>query len=79
MADRHKSAEDYGTLAASVAAGMRAIDPNVELVVCGSTSHVMDTFASGKKPYLRRRLTTSTSSPAMRTTIRNFSLMAPVT
>ena len=25
----HKSAEDYGTLAASVAAGMRAIDPNV--------------------------------------------------
>lgn len=28
----HKSAEDYGMLAASVAAGMRQIDPDVELV-----------------------------------------------
>ena len=27
----HKTADDYGTLAASVAAGMRMIDPNVEL------------------------------------------------
>lgn len=32
----HKSAEDYGTLAASVAAGMRMMDPDLELVVCGS-------------------------------------------
>lgn len=48
----HKSAEDYGTLAASVAAGMRAIDPNVELVVCGSSSHVMDTFGKWEETVL---------------------------
>ena len=40
----HKSAEDYGMLAASVAAGMRQIDPDVELVVCGSSAHGMPTF-----------------------------------
>lgn len=50
----HKSAEDYGTLAASVAAGMRAIDPNVELVVCGSSSHVMDTFGKWEETVLEK-------------------------
>ncbi|WP_370539009.1 alpha-L-arabinofuranosidase C-terminal domain-containing protein, partial [Bifidobacterium longum] len=39
----HKTAEDDGTFAASVAAGMRMIDPDVELVVCGASSHMMDT------------------------------------
>lgn len=40
----HRSAEDYGILAASVAADMRATDPSAELVVHGSSSHVMDIF-----------------------------------
>ncbi|OTA26588.1 alpha-L-arabinofuranosidase [Alloscardovia macacae] len=40
----HKSAENYGTLAADVARGIRQIDPNVELVVCGSSGHNMPTF-----------------------------------
>ena len=50
----HKSAEDYGMLAASVAAGMRQIDPDVELVVCGSSAHGMRPSASGSRPFLRR-------------------------
>lgn len=50
----HKSAEDYGTLAASVAAGMRMIDPDVELVVCGSSSHMMDTFGKWEETVLEK-------------------------
>jgi alpha-N-arabinofuranosidase len=50
----HKSAEDYGTLAASVAAGMRQIDPGLELVVCGSSSHGMDTFGSWERTVLEK-------------------------
>ena len=50
----HKSAEDYGTLAASVAAGMRMIDPDVELVVCGSSSHGMDTFGAWEEQVLEK-------------------------
>lgn len=50
----HKTAEDYGTLAASVAAGMRQIDPDVELVVCGSSSHVMDTFGEWEQTVLEK-------------------------
>lgn len=50
----HKSAEDYGTLAASVAAGMRQIDPNVELVVCGSSSHGMPTFGEWEQTVLEK-------------------------
>ena len=50
----HKSAEDYGTLAASVARGMRQIDPDVELVVCGSSSHVMDTFGRWEEIVLEK-------------------------
>lgn len=48
----HKNAEDYGKLAASVAAGMRMIDPDVELVVCGSSSHAMDTFGEWEETVL---------------------------
>lgn len=50
----HKSAEDYGTLAASVAAGMRQIDPDVELVVCGSSSHDMPTFGEWEETVLEK-------------------------
>ncbi|MBT1163429.1 alpha-N-arabinofuranosidase [Bifidobacterium felsineum] len=50
----HKNAEDYGTLAASVAAGMRMIDPDVELVVCGSSHHDMDTFGKWEETVLEK-------------------------
>ena len=50
----HKSAEDYGKLAASVAAGMRQIDPTVELVVCGSSSHDMPTFGAWEQTVLEK-------------------------
>lgn len=50
----HKNAEDYGTLAASVAAGMRMIDPDVELVVCGSSAHGMPTFGSWEETVLEK-------------------------
>jgi alpha-L-arabinofuranosidase len=50
----HKSAEDYGTLAASVARGMRQIDPDLELVVCGSSSHSMPTFGTWEQTVLSK-------------------------
>ena len=50
----HKSAEDYGTLAASVAADMRMIDPDVELVVCGSSKHEMPTFGKWEETVLEK-------------------------
>ena len=49
----HKNAEDYGKLAAMTAAGMRQIDPDLELVVCGSSSHVQPTFGSWEKTVLQ--------------------------
>ncbi|RPK75778.1 MULTISPECIES: arabinosylfuranosidase ArfA [Streptomyces] len=42
----HKTAEEYGRLAAATARAMRQIDPSVELVACGSSSRSMPTFAA---------------------------------
>lgn len=42
----HKTAEEYGRLAAETARAMRQIDPSVQLVACGSSSRAMDTFAA---------------------------------
>lgn len=42
----HKTAEEYGRLAAETARAMRFIDPNLELVVCGSSSSAMPTFGT---------------------------------
>jgi alpha-N-arabinofuranosidase len=50
----HKTAEDYGTLAASVAAGMRQVDPDLELVVCGSSGHDMPTFGAWEETVLQK-------------------------
>ncbi|NEG70569.1 arabinosylfuranosidase ArfA [Bifidobacterium choloepi] len=50
----HKTAADYGTLANSVALGMRMIDPDLELVVCGSASHEMATFGSWEQTVLEK-------------------------
>ena len=44
----------YGMLAASVAAGMRQIDPDVELVVCGSSAHGMPTFGKWEQTVLEK-------------------------
>jgi len=42
----HKSAEEYGALAAATARAMRLIDPDLSLVACGSSSRGMPTFGS---------------------------------
>jgi alpha-N-arabinofuranosidase len=42
----HKTAGEYGRLAAETARAMRLIDPEVRLVACGSSNSGMPTFAS---------------------------------
>ncbi|MER6120438.1 alpha-N-arabinofuranosidase [Streptomyces sp. NPDC001743] len=42
----HKTAEEYGRIAAETARAMRQIDPSVELVACGSSGRSMPTFAA---------------------------------
>jgi alpha-L-arabinofuranosidase len=42
----HRSADDYGKLAAQTARAMRQLDPSIELVVCGSSSAQMPTFGA---------------------------------
>lgn len=42
----HKEANDYGKLAAETAHVMRMIDPDIELVACGSSHERMPTFGS---------------------------------
>ncbi|MEU1276115.1 alpha-N-arabinofuranosidase [Streptomyces sp. NPDC005799] len=42
----HKTPEEYGRLAAETARAMRQVDPDLELVACGSSSSAMPTFAS---------------------------------
>ena len=49
----HKTADEYGRLAAETARVMRMIDPDVELVVAGSSSRDMPTFGSWERTVLR--------------------------
>lgn len=42
----HRTATEYGRLAAETANAMRRVDPSIELVACGSSNHGMPTFAS---------------------------------
>jgi alpha-N-arabinofuranosidase len=42
----HKSAAEYGRLAAETARAMRMVDPALELVACGSSGSTMPTFGS---------------------------------
>jgi alpha-N-arabinofuranosidase len=42
----HKTAAEYGRLAAETARAMRMADPSIELVACGSSNSQMPTFAS---------------------------------
>jgi alpha-N-arabinofuranosidase len=41
----HKTADEYGRLAAETAKAMRWVDPSIELVACGSSNRRMPTFA----------------------------------
>ncbi|GIF46088.1 alpha-N-arabinofuranosidase [Asanoa ferruginea] len=42
----HKTAVEYGRLAAETGKAMRLVDPSIELVACGSSSLAMPTFGS---------------------------------
>lgn len=42
----HRSAEDYGLLAATTARALRMAEPGLELVVCGSSGSTMPTFGA---------------------------------
>ena len=48
----HRSAEDYGKIAAQAAKAMRQLDPSVELVVCGSSNSAMPTFGTWERTVL---------------------------
>jgi alpha-N-arabinofuranosidase len=40
----HKTADEYGRLAAETASAMKVLDPTIELVACGSSNRQMPTF-----------------------------------
>lgn len=48
----HRSAEDYGKIASQTAKAMRQLDPNVELVVCGSSAASMPSFGEWERVVL---------------------------
>ncbi|MGA8116483.1 MAG: alpha-N-arabinofuranosidase [Actinocatenispora sp.] len=49
----HKTAGEYGRLAAETAKAMRLLDPNLELVACGSSNARMPTFGAWEAEVLR--------------------------
>ena len=49
----HGTASDYAQLAAKTARAMRQVDPNLELVVCGSSSATMPTFGDWERTVLQ--------------------------
>ncbi|MCE0509877.1 alpha-N-arabinofuranosidase [Microbacterium sp. KKR3/1] len=48
----HRSADDYGKVASQAAKAMRQMDPDVTLVVCGSSSRHMPTFGEWERVVL---------------------------
>jgi len=48
----HKSALEYGRVAADAARAMRMVDPDLELVACGSSAPGMDTFGEWERVVL---------------------------
>ncbi|RMB61442.1 arabinosylfuranosidase ArfA [Tessaracoccus antarcticus] len=48
----HRSADDYGKIASRTAKAMRQLDPDIELVVCGSSSAAMPTFGEWERVVL---------------------------
>ncbi|TDU87962.1 alpha-N-arabinofuranosidase [Kribbella voronezhensis] len=49
----HKTAAEYGRLAAETARAMRMVENDLELVACGSSSRAMPTFGSWERDVLR--------------------------
>ncbi len=49
----HKTAEEYGRLAAETGKIMKLVDPSVELVACGSSHSGMPTFGAWERTVLR--------------------------
>jgi alpha-N-arabinofuranosidase len=49
----HKTATEYGRLAAEAGKAMHQVDPSIELVVCGSSNAEMPTFGSWEAEVLR--------------------------
>ncbi|THG31599.1 arabinosylfuranosidase ArfA [Naasia lichenicola] len=49
----HRNAEDYGKIAAMTARAMRQVEPEAELVVCGSSGAQMPTFGEWERTVLR--------------------------
>lgn len=50
----HKTAEEYGKLAAETAKVMKLVDDSIELVLCGSSSSKMPTFGAWEETVLRQ-------------------------
>ncbi len=48
----HLNADDYGKLAAKIAASMKQVDGRVELVACGSSNRAMPTFGEWERTVL---------------------------
>ena len=48
----HKTAEEYGLLANEAAVAMKSVDPNIQLVVCGSSNFDMETFGTWDRTVL---------------------------
>jgi alpha-N-arabinofuranosidase len=48
----HKTAVEYGRLAAETGAAMRLVDPSIELVTCGSSGSGMPTFGAWERTVL---------------------------
>lgn len=48
----HKTPYEYGRLAAETARAMRMVDPNLELIACGSSAHHMATFGEWERVVL---------------------------
>lgn len=48
----HKTATEYGRIAKEAAKVMKWVDPEIELVVCGSSNHLMPTFGEWESTVL---------------------------
>ncbi|MET7929580.1 alpha-N-arabinofuranosidase [Streptomyces sp. NPDC005349] len=50
----HKTATEYGRLAAEAGKAMRQVDPSLELVACGSSNSTMPTFGTWEREVLEQ-------------------------
>ncbi|WP_028801315.1 alpha-N-arabinofuranosidase [Streptomyces sp. 142MFCol3.1] len=50
----HKTATEYGRLAAEAGKAMRQVDPSIELVACGSSNSTMPTFGTWEREVLEQ-------------------------